>query len=64
MEESTATLEQLATADRAELSADPVRLAGVKYLLVTAIEGCLQVAHHLCVSEGWGTPTDDQQGPD
>jgi uncharacterized protein YutE (UPF0331/DUF86 family) len=31
-------------------------LNSVKYLFVTAIEGCLDVAHHLVASEGWGTP--------
>jgi uncharacterized protein YutE (UPF0331/DUF86 family) len=64
MEESTVALEQLATADRAELGSDPVRLAGLKYFLVVSIEGCLQVSHHLCVSEGWGAPTDNADAVD
>jgi uncharacterized protein YutE (UPF0331/DUF86 family) len=59
MEETVADLERLAKADRAELRSDPVRLAGVKYFFVVALEGCLQVAHHLCVSEGWGAPADN-----
>jgi len=28
----------------------------LKYHFVTAIEGCLNVAQHLCASEGWGPP--------
>jgi uncharacterized protein YutE (UPF0331/DUF86 family) len=34
--------------------ADPLWLRGVKYTFVTAIEGCVDVAQHLCASEGWG----------
>lgn len=37
--------------DRPELWLD-----GVKYLFVTAIEGCVDVAQHLCSSEGFGPP--------
>lgn len=33
---------------------DPLWLRGVKYTFVTAIEGCVDVAQHLCASEGWG----------
>jgi uncharacterized protein YutE (UPF0331/DUF86 family) len=35
---------------------DPLWLAGVKYTFVTAIEGCIDVAQHICASEGWGPP--------
>lgn len=45
--------------DREALRADVDRLAAVKYYLVTAIEGCLGVAQHLCASEGWGPPSDN-----
>ena len=38
------------------LIADPDRLAALKYVFVTAIEGSLNVAQHLCASEGWGPP--------
>jgi uncharacterized protein YutE (UPF0331/DUF86 family) len=31
-------------------------LDGVKYLFITTIEGCVDVAHHLCSSEQWATP--------
>ena len=50
---------------RTEASADPVRrrdpmwLPGVKYTFVTAIEACVDVAQHLCSSEGWGPPADN-----
>lgn len=35
---------------------DPDRLAALKYVFVTAIEGCVGVAQHMCASEGWGPP--------
>lgn len=35
---------------------DPARLGHVKYLFVTAIEGCIDAAQHVCSSEGWGPP--------
>ena len=38
---------------------DPMWLPGVKYTFVTAIEACLDVAQHLCASEGWGPPADN-----
>lgn len=38
---------------------DPMWLRGVKYTFVTAIEACLDVAQHLCASEGWGPPADN-----
>jgi uncharacterized protein YutE (UPF0331/DUF86 family) len=33
---------------------DPIWLRGVKYTLVTAIEACVDVAQHICATEGWG----------
>lgn len=42
--------------DRDFLLGDRDRLAALKYVFVTAIEGCLNVAQHLCASEGWGPP--------
>lgn len=48
-----------ARTDRAELAGDAERLAAVKYVFITAIEGCLDVAQHLCASEGWGPPIDN-----
>ncbi len=50
---------------RAEASADPTRrgdplwLRGVKYTFVTAIEAGVDVAQHVCASEGWGPPRDN-----
>lgn len=35
---------------------DPLWLAGIKYTFVTAIEACVDVAQHICASEGWGPP--------
>jgi uncharacterized protein YutE (UPF0331/DUF86 family) len=37
--------------------ADPTWLRAIKYTFVTAIEACLDVAQHLCASEGWGPPS-------
>jgi uncharacterized protein YutE (UPF0331/DUF86 family) len=45
-----------AASDRESIRSDPDRLAALKYVFVTAIEGCLDVAQHLCASEGWGPP--------
>jgi uncharacterized protein YutE (UPF0331/DUF86 family) len=36
---------------------DPAWLRAVKYAFVTAIEAGLDVAQHLCASEGWGPPS-------
>ncbi|MGH4000868.1 MAG: type VII toxin-antitoxin system HepT family RNase toxin [Pseudonocardiaceae bacterium] len=38
---------------------DPLWLRGVKYTFVTAIEACVDVAQHICASEGWGPPRDN-----
>src|SRR5271167_3823149 len=38
---------------------DPIWLRGVKYTFVTAIEGCVDVAQHICAAEGWGPPADN-----
>ncbi|CAN5138411.1 hypothetical protein BH24ACT1_BH24ACT1_01230 [soil metagenome] len=32
------------------------RLDAMKYTLVTAIEGCIGVAQHVCASESWASP--------
>ena len=31
-------------------------LDGVKYLFITSIEGCVDLAHHICSSESWRAP--------
>ncbi len=48
-----------ADADRDELVGDPVRLGHLKYLFITAIEGCIDAAQHVCASEGYGPPQDN-----
>ena len=35
---------------------DSLWLDGVKYLFITAIEGCVDVAHHIGSSESWHAP--------
>jgi uncharacterized protein YutE (UPF0331/DUF86 family) len=47
-----------ATADES-LRGDPVRLRGVKYAFLVAIECCADVVRHVCAEEGWGPPADD-----
>jgi uncharacterized protein YutE (UPF0331/DUF86 family) len=51
-----ATLEGYRDIDHVALLADDARVGHVKYLFVTAIEGCIDAAHHVCASEGWGPP--------
>lgn len=34
-------------------------LPGVKYTFVTTSEACVDVAQHICASEGWGPPADN-----
>ena len=43
----------------ASLLDDAPRLGHTKYLFVTAIEGCVDVAQHLCASETWGPPANN-----
>ena len=38
---------------------DPLWRRGVEYRIVTAIEACVDVAQHVCSSEGWGPPSDN-----
>lgn len=56
IEDDLAFLRERARGDREALSADRERLAALKYVFVTAIEGCLDAAQHVCASEGWGPP--------
>lgn len=49
--------EEAAADDRRR--ADALWLRGVKYTFVTAIEGCIDVAQHICASEGWGPARDN-----
>lgn len=41
--------------------ADAERMAALKYVFVTTIEGCLDVAQHVCASEGWGPPSSNAE---
>jgi uncharacterized protein YutE (UPF0331/DUF86 family) len=52
----TRELRTFADADRKDLLSDRTAMGAVKYLFLTAIEGCARVAHHLIASEGWGAP--------
>lgn len=38
---------------------DQIWLRGVKYTFVTAIEASVDVAQHICATEGWGPPADN-----
>jgi uncharacterized protein YutE (UPF0331/DUF86 family) len=53
-----AVLRRESAADEAR-RADPMWLRGVKYTFVTAIEAGIDVAQHICSSEGWGPPADN-----
>jgi uncharacterized protein YutE (UPF0331/DUF86 family) len=46
-------LEAYARRPPGDVSGDPAFLGHVKYLFVTAIEGCVDAAHHVAASEGW-----------
>lgn len=54
--QNLAFLERRAVRDRDELRADEDAFGGVKYYFVIALEGCINVAQHLCAAEGWGPP--------
>lgn len=45
--------------DRSEILGNQERLYAILYLFRTAIEGCIDAAHHVCASEGWGDPKDN-----
>lgn len=50
-------LSEKAGMNREILVDDGDQLRAIKYVFVTAIEGCVNVAQHLCASEGWGPPS-------
>lgn len=54
--DDVAVLRDYAQVDPEQLLHDPVRLGHIKYLFITAIEGCIDAAQHVCASEGWGPP--------
>ena len=47
-------LQEAACADPAR-GADPLWLRGIKYTFITAIEACVDVAQHLCATQGMGS---------
>jgi len=49
-----ARLRRLAGTEDLANSVDP--LDAVKYRFVTAIEGCVGIAHHIVAAEGWAAP--------
>jgi uncharacterized protein YutE (UPF0331/DUF86 family) len=49
-------LQRLRSVDRSALPDDEVVLDHVKYRFVTAIEAAIDVAQHVCATEGWSTP--------
>lgn len=51
-------LQQEGIADQTRRS-DTIWLRGIKYTFVTAIEACIDIAQHVCASEGWGPPDDN-----
>ena len=53
-----AVLRREASADSAR-RADAIWLRAIKYSFVTAIEACVDVAQHVCASQGWGPPKDN-----
>jgi uncharacterized protein YutE (UPF0331/DUF86 family) len=54
-----ARLRTYAGEDPARLLEDAERLAALDYFFQTAIEACIDAAHHVCASEGWGPPKDN-----
>lgn len=38
---------------------DAIWLRGIKYSFIAAIEACVDIAHHLCATAGWGPPADN-----
>jgi uncharacterized protein YutE (UPF0331/DUF86 family) len=57
--EELAYLYARAGEDRAAIAADVERLSGLRYRFVTAIEGVVNVAQHVCAAEGFGPPRDN-----
>jgi uncharacterized protein YutE (UPF0331/DUF86 family) len=39
--------------------ADPAWLRAVKYTFITSIEASVDIAQHLCATEGWGPPSNN-----
>ncbi|HEX6254282.1 MAG TPA: DUF86 domain-containing protein [Euzebyales bacterium] len=52
-----AILDDYAAQDRDALLADRVRLGDLKYTFQTAIEACIDAAHHVVADRGLGVPS-------
>jgi uncharacterized protein YutE (UPF0331/DUF86 family) len=50
-------LQEYAEADRASLVSDRVRMGDLKYTFQTALEACIDAAHHVVADQGLGVPT-------
>ncbi|MBW3611010.1 MAG: DUF86 domain-containing protein [Actinobacteria bacterium] len=55
------SLETYARRPAEDVTNDAASLGHVKYLFVTAIEGCIDAAHHVAASEGW-SPAETNAG--
>jgi uncharacterized protein YutE (UPF0331/DUF86 family) len=58
LKEFTADLLRLKGLPKEEFLSDSLRVAAAKYLLLTSIECCLDIANHIIASEGFRAPTD------
>lgn len=54
--DDVARLRRYQAVDAEDLVADEVRLGHCKYLFITAIEGAIDAAQHVCATEGYGPP--------
>lgn len=56
-----AVLDDYAAADPDALLADEVRLGHLKYTYQTALEACIDAAHHVVAARGLGTPASNAE---
>lgn len=54
--DDVAVLATYASRPPAERAGSNAELGHIKYTFVTAIEGCIDAAQHVCAAEGWGPP--------
>lgn len=59
--EDVGTLKGYAGRDAQAVRNDVASLGHVKYLFVTAVEGCVDAAHHVIASEGWAAPSSNAE---
>lgn len=58
LKQFTTDLLRLQGLSKEEFLSDSLRVAAAKYLLLTSIECCLDIANHIIASEGFRAPTD------